>query len=188
MTLVSLQQALKVACSSKLPSESRTWISAYTAAVLAQLLRVQINPQPLCHLVIDAFHQAAPSKPATASPAAAAEAGRTAGSNAYHAEHAGVLSLPVEAQPLASLLRFAEDLLKTWHNLGRPAASHVGQPPDKNFDATPEGIKRSSKKRRKASQTPVGEVSSGKKQKSGSAIADSLLMPIGDSLQVRVLE
>ena len=159
LAVCALQQALKVACSSKLPSESRTWISAYTAAVLSQLLRVQIDPQPLVHIAIGIFGEAADSKLAAEAATAAAAAQhaqqpRRPGSNP--AEHAVPLSLPAEAQTLASLLTFAQDLLHMWQNPGR--TSHPRQqPPGPMSGGTPEDINSIGKKRRKGEQAQLDD-------------------------------
>lgn len=170
----ALQQALKVACSSKLPSESRTWISAYTATVLSQLLRIQVDPQPLCHLVIDLFSQAADSKAGSSAFAAATGAdtpqhaqqlGIDPSSN--HAEHAMVLSLPVEAQTLASLLSFIQGLLQQWQSIIRTADPRQQQPHQQTLGAghndTPEGS--TTKKRRKAEATHLDSTHKKKKKK-----------------------
>lgn len=185
LAVSAVQQALKVACSSKLPSESRTWVSAYTAAVTAQLLRTQTDPQPLCRLVTGLFCQAADTSRSAATEEDAEEAGAAAVGilNATGAEHAAVLSLPVEAQPLASLLGFTQDLLQLWQNPGSTSnpgsASNPGSHmltvtlPVNGAVDTPEAMSRSSKKKRKGGQAPHGETDSRKKQKGASAAAAS---------------
>ena len=182
LAVCALQQALKVACSSKLPSESRTWISAYTARVLSQLLRIQIDPQPLCHLVIDLFSQAADSKAGTTSAAAAAATGADTpqqpldtDENSNHAEHAAVLSLPVEAQTLASLLSFAQGLLQQWQSFGRTADRRQQQPRLVTLGAgpskTPEGSM--TKKRHQAEDTHSDGMKKKKRQKHEASLATS---------------
>ncbi len=194
LAISAVQQALKVACSSKLPSESRTWVSAYTAAVTAQLLRIQIDPQPLCYLVIGLFQQAADSKSAgvtsTAQEAAGEvepDAAKAAGLDLKHAAHAVVLSLPVEAQPLASLLGFAQDLLSRWQNHGRtsnPNTSNLFQA-DPSVSDTPEASRQGSKKKRKGEEVASEKVQSRKKQKSGPEAEESVLHSAAGTLQVR---
>ena len=196
LAISAVQQALKVACSSKLPSESRTWVSAYTAAaVTAQLLRTQIDPQPLCCLVIGLFQQAADSKSAgvtsTAQEAAGGvepDAAKAADVASTHAEHPVVLSLPVEAQPLASLLRFAQDLLSQWLNHGRTLDPNTSKPlqADQSVSDTPEASTQGSKKKRKGEEVQAsGKVQSRKKQKSGPEAEDSVLHSVARTLQVR---
>ncbi len=191
-----LQQALKVACSSKLPSESRTWVSAYTAAVLAQLLRIQTGPQLLCHVIIDLFQQATDWKSAAPTTAAreaeaeaATEASRSAGrapdSSSAHAEHAVVLSLPVQAQPLISLLGFAQDLLKRWQSPGRTANAGFSVPHSTNDE--PEDVGKGSRKRRTGSQTPLGESKSRKKQRSGPYPTPSVQESADSGLEVKYI-
>ncbi len=195
LPISAVQQALKVACSSKLPSESRTWVSAYTAAVTAQLLRIQIDPQPLCCLVIGLFQQAADSKSAGVISTALAAAGeveldaaKAADLPLKHAEHAVVLSLPVEAQPLASLQGFAQDLLSRWQNHGRTSETNPSKPvqADQSASNTPEASTQGSKKKRKGEGVQAsGKVQSRKKQKSGPEAEESALHSIAETLQAR---
>ncbi|KAL0021866.1 hypothetical protein WJX77_009321 [Trebouxia sp. C0004] len=197
LAISAVQQALKVACSSKLPSESRTWVSAYTTAVTAQLLRIQIDPQPLCSLVIGLFQQAADSKSAGATSTAqeAAEeiepdAAKAAEFASKYAEHAVVLSLPIEAQPLASLLGYAQDLLNRWQNHGRTWDPNPSKPlqADHSVSGTPEASRQSSKKKRKGEEVASGKVQSRKKQKSGPEAEECVLRPVAGTLQVKVQE
>lgn len=176
LAICALQQALKVACSSKLPSDSRTWISAYTAAVLSQLLKIQIDPQPLCHIIIGLFCQAADSKAGT-SAADAVTCADTAqhaqqlnpDQSSNHAEHAVVLSLPREAQTLASLFSYAQGLLQQWQSTGRTANPRQQQSGPQTLGAnpgpssTPEGSM--TKKRRKAEGVDMDDVKKRKKQR-----------------------
>ena len=191
LAVCALQQALKVACSSKLPSNSRTWISAYTAAVLSQLLKIQIDPQPLCHIMIGLFCQAAYSKAGTSAadavkcadtPQHAQQLNRAVsnhaehaavlslpgdmGPSSNHAEHAVVLSLPHEAQTLASLFSYAQGLLQQWQSTGSTANPRQQQPGAQTLGAgpcnTPEGLM--TKKRRKAEEVNMDDVKKRKKQ------------------------
>ena len=125
MAICALQQALKVAYSDKVPSESRTWVAAYTATVLSQLLQLQTDPQTLCTVIIGVFQQTADAQTQiehqglaaahtvdkTGSPPAQHA---TAGLNSDHAEHAGVLLLPKEAQTLVSLYSLAISVMHKW--------------------------------------------------------------------------
>ena len=128
MAICALQQALKVAYSDKLPSESRTWVAAYTATVLSQLLQLQTDPQTLCTVIVGVFQQTADAhaqnehhSSATAhavdktgsAPAQHATAGLNS-DHAEHAGHAGVLRLPKEAQTLVSLYNLAVDVRHNW--------------------------------------------------------------------------
>ena len=194
LAISAVQQALKVACSSKLPSESRTWVSAYTAAVTAQLLRIQIDPQPLCCLVIGLFQQAADSKSAGVTSTALEAAGevepdaaKTADLGLNHAAHAVMLSLPVEAQPLASLLGFAQDLLSRWQNHGRTWDPNPNKPvqADQSVSDTPEASRQGSKMKRKGEKVALGKVHSRKRQKSGLEAEDSVLHSAAGTLQAR---
>ena len=195
LAVCALQQALKVACSSKLSSESRTWISAYTAAVLSQLLKIQNDPQPLCHLVIDLFSQAAKSKAGSSASAAADAAGADipqhaqqlgTDQNSNHAEHAMVLSLPVEAQTLASLLSFAQGLLQQWQRIGRTAGFRKKQPHQQNLggvpNSTPESL--TSKKRRKAEGSDLDTTKKKRKQTNEAALAAFPVFESDSALQV----
>ncbi len=194
LAISAVQQALKVAYSSKLPSESRTWVSAYTAAVTAQLLRTQIDPQPLCYLVIGLFQQAADSKSAGVTSTALEAAGeaepdaaKAADVDLKHAEHAVMLSLPVEAQPLASLLVFAQDLLHQWQNHGRTSLPSPSKPlqADHSVSDTPEASRQGMKKKRKGEDLASGKVQSRKKQKSGPEAEESVLHSAAWTFQAR---
>lgn len=197
LAVCALQQALKVACSSKLPSESRTWISAYTAGVLSQLLRIQIDPQPLCLLVIDLFSQAADSKAGTSASAPAAARGADTPQHAQqldtdkssnHAEHAVELSLPVEAQTLASLLSFAQGLLQQWQSVGSTADPRRPHPRLQTLGAGPSNSEGSmSKKRRTAEDTHLDSMKKKKKQKHGALLATSPRSESECALQVLYL-
>lgn len=195
LAVCALQQTLKVACSSKLPSDSRTWISAYTAAVLSQLLRVQVDPQPLCHLVVDLFSQAADGKAGSSASAAAAVTGADTpqheqqlgtNQNSNHAEHAMVLSLPVEAQTLASLLSFTQGLLQQWQRIGRTADPRQQQPHQQVLGAgcnyTPVGV--TTKKRCKAEATHLDSTKKKKKQRHEASLATSTPFEADSAFQV----
>ncbi len=194
LAISAVEQALKVACSSKLPLESRTWVSAYTAAVTAQLLRIQIDPQPLCCLVVGLFRQAADSKSAGVTSTAQETAGevepdaaKAADLASKHAERAVMLSLPVEAQPLASLLGFAQDLLSQWQNYGRTSHPNPSKPvqADHSVRDTPEASSQGGEKKRKGEEVASGKVQSRKKQKSGPEAEESVLHLVAGTLQVR---
>ena len=195
LSVCALQQALKVACSGKLASESRTWISAYTAAVLSQLLTAQVDPRPLCHVVIQLMHQAADSSQAASGEASAATDADAAqhtqqAGKGLNATPAGLLLLPAEAQTLASLLTNAQDLLYQWHNPGRTTEFKAQQPADiaTAFRDETQGNK-SSKKRRKAQLSQPDEVSSRvKKQKAEATAVVSLPSQLahGPDLQLQV--
>lgn len=125
MAICALQQALKVAYSDKLPSESRTWVAAYTATVLSQLLQLQTDPQTLCTVIVGVFQLTADAHPqnehhssATAhtvhKTGSAPALHATAGLNSDHAGHAGVLQLPKEAQTLVSLYNLAVNVRHNW--------------------------------------------------------------------------
>ncbi|KAK9836812.1 hypothetical protein WJX74_008587 [Apatococcus lobatus] len=90
----ALQQALKVASSSKRPSFSRAAVCSYVAGVLMALIDIQTLRAPLCQLVIGLISAAA----AQSSAVSAADSDAT-----------GVASgqLPSEAQPLLRLLAHA---------------------------------------------------------------------------------
>lgn len=186
LAVCALQQALKVACSSKLPSESRTWISAYTAAVLSQLLKAQLNPQPLCHLIIGLFSQAADAKPAAVSGADTAQHAQqlTKTQSSNPAEHAVVLSLPVEAQTLAALFSSAKGSLHTWQNVGRTANPRQQQPPQRVAGTSPSKLSVSPKpgKRSRAEGSQPDSVS--KKQKREAVLAASSTSEPDSTLQV----
>ena len=194
LAVCALQQALKVACSSKLSSDSRTWISAYTAAVLSQLLRIQLDPQPLCHLIIDLFSQAAHSKAGrSASAAADAKDADTpqhaqllgTDQNSNHAEHAMVLSLPVEAQTLTCLFSFTQGLLKQWQSIGRAADPRQQQPHQQTLGAAPYGTPEGSiiQKRRRA-EAICSDTMKKKKHKSEASLAASPPVDSDFALQV----
>ena len=194
LAVCALQQALKVACSSKLSSDSCTWISAYTAAVLSQLLRIQLDPQPLCHLIIDLFSQAAHSK-AGSSASAAADAkdadtpqhAQLLGTdqNSNHAEHAMVLSLPVEAQTSTCLFSFTQGLLKQWQGIGRAADPRQQQPHQQTLGAapydTPEG---STIQKRRRAEAICSDTMKKKKHKSEASLAASPPVDSDFALQV----
>ena len=197
LAVCALQQALKVACSSKLSSDSCTWISAYTAAVLSQLLRIQLDPQPLCHLIIDLFSQAAHSKAGrSASAAADAKDADTpqhaqllgTDQNSNHAEHAMVLSLPVEAQTLTCLFSFTQGLLKQWQSIGRAADPRQQQPHQQPLGAAPHDIPEGSttQKRRKAEATRSDTMK--KKHKSEASLAASPPVNSDFALQVHSIQ
>ena len=153
LAVCALQQALKVASSGKLTSESRTSISAYTAGVLARLIQFQIDPELLCHVIVGIFQNAAlaasPAAAEAADKAAAAEAQPSASrwpADSNHAEHAAPLQLPTEGQPLASLLGFVQRMLWCWQNRGRILKPE--QPVQRGFGLDEE--QQSSKKRKKS--------------------------------------
>ncbi|KAA6426422.1 MAG: hypothetical protein FRX49_03533 [Trebouxia sp. A1-2] len=180
LVISAVQQALKVACFSKLPSESRTWVSAYTAAVTAQLLSVQIDPQPLCCLVIGLFQQAAEvtSSAQEAAGEVQPDAAKAANLASKHAEHAVVLSLPAEAQPLASLLGFAQGLLSRWQYHGTTLGPNLSKllQADRRVSDTPQASRQGGKKKRKGEEVASGQVHSRKKQKSGPEAEESVEM------------
>ena len=126
----ALQQALKVAYSGKLPSESRTWVAAYTATVLLQLIRLQTDPQMLCTVIIGLFQQSADAAaqfkpPGTTTPHVETMTGPTTAQHGSArasldpgtAEHAAVLQLPLEAMTLASLYNLATSVLHKWQGV-----------------------------------------------------------------------
>jgi len=144
--------------------------------------------------VIGLFQQAADSKSAgvtsTAQEAAGEvepDAAKAAALASNHAEHAVVLSLPVEAQPLASLLGFAQDLVSQWQNHGRTLSPNPSKPlqVDPSVSNTPEASRQGSKKKRKGERIALGTVQSRKKQKSGPEAEDSVLHSVARTLQVR---
>lgn len=181
LAVCALQQALKVACSSKLPSESRTWISAYTAAVLSQLLRTQLDPQPLCHLIIGLFCQAAVSKPAADTAQHAQQLTSTQSSNP--AEHAVLLSLPSEAQTLAALFTCSQGLLQCWQSLGRTANPRQQQQPHQQ-GTSPGNLSEGSKpgKRHQPEGRQLDSVK--KRQKHEAVLAASSPAELNSPLQV----
>ena len=192
LAVCALQQALKVACSSKLPSESRAWISAYTAAVLSQLIRTQIDPQSLCHLVLDLFCQAADAKAATPVAVTDADAAQHAQQLdntqiSNPAEHAVVLSLPNEAQTLASLLSCAQGVLHQWQSLGRTTNPRQPQPHQQSPGSDPSNLSGDSKtkKRRKADGADVDSVKKRKKQKQ--EVSSVAFLPSGSESTLQVL-
>lgn len=155
LCVCALQQALKVACSGKLPSESRTWVAAYTATVLSQLMQLQTHPHMLCTVIIHMFQHSAvtgtaqPKQSASirshaqtpaasglhhtehaepsSSSTAAAETVAAGDLDSSHAERAGIMNLPREAQPLASLFQIASDALHKWQpetGSGRSGSNH----------------------------------------------------------------
>ena len=172
-----LQQALKVASSAKLTSESRICVSAYTAAVLAQLLKTQVDPQPLCRAIIGMFpnHSGVQAQtsavagsnlkyvpaaeavtPATDSRSAALHADHAV--HAVDAVHAEQLKLPVEGQPLASLLGCAQRWLWCWQNPGttpEPKLSQLSQSSLKTSPTLHEPKKSSEKRRKGESSLPA---------------------------------
>lgn len=191
LAVCALQQALKVACSSKLPSDSRTWISAYTAAVLSQLLKTQVDPQPLCHIIVGLFCQAADSKAGTSAAVTCADTPQHAqqlktDQSSNHAEHAVVLSLPREAQTLASLFSYAQDLLQQWQSTGRTANPTQQQRDPETLGTgpcnTPEGSM--TNKRRKAEGAHMDDVKKRKQQKHEASLAASPPHELESALQV----
>lgn len=185
-----LQQALKVACSDRLPSESRTWVAAYTATVLSQLLHLQTDAQAMCSIVIGLFQQAADTiaqqqqqqqqDTATAQThdmTGAEPPQHASNSNSNHAEHAGTLQLPVEAQPLVSLFNLAVSVLHNWQRSSAFGVFNTDQSPSNIADASKHvaAPSASSGKKRKQGEQSAASQSSVKKQRkaAGDQAADA---------------
>lgn len=173
----ALQQALKVAYSDKLPSESRTWVAAYTATVLSQLMWLQTDPQMLCIVIIGLFQQSAdaaaqskqtdsatPHVGNSTAPGTAQQGSAPSSLNSSGAEHAAVLQLQLEAQTLASLYNLATSVLHKWQGFankvwGLPESVSA---PDVSTKELTTGS--STKKRRKSKEADDTETSA-KKQR-----------------------
>ncbi|KAL0027614.1 hypothetical protein WJX79_002615 [Trebouxia sp. C0005] len=98
--------------------------------------------------------------------------------------------LPAEAQPLASLLGFAQGLLSRWQYHGTTLGPNLSKllQADRRVSDTPQASRQGGKKKRKGEEVASGQVHSRKKQKSGPEAEESVLHSAYGTLQVEMQE
>ncbi|BDA47572.1 probable nucleolar pre-ribosomal-associated protein 1 at C-terminar half [Coccomyxa sp. Obi] len=170
LVVAALRQAVRVTASSKMPADARAAIAGYVAGVVAGVVLVQANATPLAVLIIGLIRaeaaQLKANQPSAAARAHRSEAGTAAPKKrklrgqADELEEKGKpdgtpLLLPTEAQPLASLMALAREILQ---GQDVPGSGTMHAPADDEVMAEAAQEK---KRRRKKADAAVGSQSVG---------------------------